>query len=90
VIDKAPSADLEVNQTDEADLGITYMQADQILALMLQGYRDETVMERGFTADEVATVRRRLEATHWKRHLPTTAVLSSTAINEFYLRPVDF
>lgn len=90
VVEKAPSADLEANQTDEADLGITYVKADQILALMLQGYLDETIVERGLAAHDVATVRRRLDATHWKRHLPTTAMLSSTAINEFYLRPVDF
>ena len=80
----------EANQTDEADLGITYAKADKILALMLQGYLDETIIERGLDAADVATVRHRLDATHWKRHLPTTAMLSSTAINEFYLRPVDF
>jgi NAD+ synthetase len=90
LVEKAPTADLEADQTDEADLGVTYLQADQILALMLQGYRDDAVIERGFAENDVLTVRRRLEATHWKRHLPTTAVLSSTAINEFYLRPVDF
>ncbi|MBV9438587.1 MAG: NAD(+) synthetase, partial [Candidatus Eremiobacteraeota bacterium] len=39
--------------------------------------------------DEVRLVRGRVDRTHWKRHLPTTALLSSTAINEFYLRPVD-
>jgi NAD+ synthetase len=90
VVEKAPTADLEADQTDEGDLGVTYLQADQILALMLQGYRDDAIIERGFADGDVLTVRRRLEATHWKRHLPTTAVLSSTAINEFYLRPVDF
>jgi len=37
----------------------------------------------------VALVRRRVDGTHWKRHLPTTALVSGTAINEFYLRPVD-
>ena len=25
-----------------------------------------------------------------KRHLPTTAMLSSTSINDYYLRPVDY
>ncbi len=38
-------------------------------------------------AAEVALVRRRVDATHWKRHLPTTAMLTNTAINEFYLTP---
>jgi NAD+ synthase len=44
----------------------------------------------GFSADAVDVVWRRLKSTHWKRELPTVAVLSSSAIGEFYLRPVDF
>ena len=38
LIDKAPSADLEADQTDEGDLGISYARADAILTLLLQGY----------------------------------------------------
>jgi NAD+ synthetase len=90
LIDKAPTADLEADQTDEGDLGITYARADAILAELLLGYSDAQLIERGFNAQEVALVRGRVDATHWKRHLPTTAMLSNTAINEFYLRPVDF
>jgi NAD+ synthase (glutamine-hydrolysing) len=90
LIDKAPSADLEADQTDEGDLGITYARADAVLAQLLLGYSDAQLIERGFSADEVALVRRRVDGTHWKRHLPTTAMLTNTAINEFYLRPVDF
>ena len=90
VIDKALSADLEANQTDESDLGITYVKADQILSLILAGYRNASIVNRGFSAEEVALVRRRVDSTHWKRHLPTTALVSGTAINEFYLRPVDY
>ena len=90
VVDKAPSADLEANQTDEGDLGITYAKADRILNLILLGYKDEAIVARGLDPAEVQLVRRRVDSTHWKRHLPTTALVSSTAINEFYLRPVDF
>jgi NAD+ synthase len=90
IVAKAPSADLEANQTDENDLGITYLEADRILSLMLAGYGDEKIATRGFAPSDVALVRAKVESTHWKRHLPTTAMLSSTAINEFYLRPVDF
>ena len=90
LIEKAPSADLEADQTDEGDLGITYARADAILAQLLLGYSDEQLIERGFAAKDVTLVRRRVDSTHWKRHLPTTAMLSSTAINEFYLRPVDY
>ena len=90
IIDKPPSADLEANQTDESDLGITYARADRILNLILLGYRDDAIVLRGFAPAEVTLVRRRVDGTHWKRHLPTTALVSGTAINEFYLRPVDY
>ena len=90
LIDKAPSADLEANQTDEGDLGITYAKADAILAQLLLGYSDAQLVEHGFDRADVELVRRRVDGTHWKRHLPTTAMLTNTAINEFYLRPVDF
>ena len=90
LIDKPPSADLEADQTDEGDLGVTYLMADRILAQILAGYRDEQIAAAGFDPTEIALVRRRVETTHWKRHLPTTALVSGTAINEFYLRPVDY
>ncbi len=90
LIDKAPSADLVADQTDEADLGISYARADAILNQILLGYNDAQLIARGFLPQDVALVRRRVDATHWKRHLPTTAMLTNTAINEFYLRPVDF
>jgi NAD+ synthase (glutamine-hydrolysing) len=90
LISKAPSADLEADQTDEGDLGITYARADAILAKLLLGYSDAQLIEHGFAPADVSLVRRRVDGTHWKRHLPTTAMLTNTAINEFYLRPVDF
>ena len=90
LVAKAPTADLQADQTDEADLGISYARADAILASLLLGYSDEQLAERGFSRDEISLVRGRVDATHWKRHLPTTAMLSNTAINEFYLRPVDY
>jgi len=90
LIDKAPSADLHAGQTDESDLGITYEKADAILAQILEGYSNAQLTERGFLREDVELVRRRVDGTHWKRHLPTTAMLTNTAINEFYLRPVDF
>lgn len=90
LIEKAPSADLEADQTDEGDLGISYARADAILAKLLVGYSDAQLTQMGFATDDVRLVRHRVDGTHWKRHLPTTAMLSNTAINEFYLRPVDF
>ena len=90
IITKPATADLIRGQTDEEDLGISYERADRILQRLLVGYKPADVASEGFSADEVELVRRRVDATHWKRHLPTTAVVSTTAINEFYLRPVDY
>jgi len=90
IVEKPATADLIRGQTDEDDLGITYERADRILYRLLSGYPVEDIVGRGFTRKDVAIVKRRVDSTHWKRHLATTAMTSSTAINEFYLRPVDF
>ena len=90
IIDKPATADLIRGQTDEDDLGVTYARADRILHLLLSGYPAADIIARGFSRDDVQLVKRRVDATHWKRHLATTAMTSITAINEFYLRPVDF
>ncbi len=90
IVDKPASADLVVGQTDEGDFGITYERADRILYYLLRGYGRERLLRIGFPADEVGLVTKRVAGTHWKRHLPTSAMLSSTSINDFYLRPVDY
>lgn len=90
IVTKAPSADLVQGQTDEGDFGISYERADEILNWLLSGYRPEELVERGFDRNEVELVRRRVASTHWKRRLPTVAMLSPSAIGESYLRPVDY
>lgn len=90
IISKPASADLIRGQTDEGDFGISYARADVILQWLVSGYAPADLVARGFDADEVALVRRRLDGTHWKRKLPTVAMLSQTAIGESYLRPVDY
>jgi NAD+ synthase (glutamine-hydrolysing) len=90
IVNKAPTADLVVGQTDEGDFGISYQRADEILNWMLAGYKPEELIARGFDEGDVKLVRKRLESTHWKRRLPTVAMLTNTAIGESYLRPVDY
>jgi len=85
IVRKPATADLIKGQTDEGDLGVSYVNADHILYHLIRGEEP-----RGFTKEEVEIVRKRLDSTHWKRRLPTVAVLSQTAIGEFYLRPVDY
>ncbi|RYG34562.1 NAD+ synthase [bacterium] len=90
IVEKPASADLVKGQTDESDFGITYAKADRILHHMIQGYTKAKLIEIGFDPHDVELTWRRVDGTHWKRRLPTVAMLSSTAIGEYYLRPVDY
>ena len=90
IVGKPASADLIEGQTDEGDFGISYARADQILNWLVNGYSAADVESHGFAHEEVELVYQRLSRTHWKRKLPTVAMLSSSAIGETYLRPVDY
>jgi NAD+ synthase (glutamine-hydrolysing) len=90
IVSKPASADLIKGQTDEGDFGISYLRADTILHWILLGYKAPDIAALGFEEDEIALVRQRLDSTHWKRRLSTVAMLSGTAIGEYYLRPVDY
>ncbi len=90
ITDKPATADLIQGQTDEDDLGIAYAEADLILHYLLLGYSSKRLERYGFEPAKVELVRDRLEGTHWKRNLPTVAMLSGTTIGEWYLRPVDY
>jgi NAD+ synthetase len=90
IIEKPATADLIEGQTDEGDFGITYARADRILHFLVQGYPKHKLIELGFPRHDVELVWQRVESTHWKRRLPTVAMLTPTAIGESYLRPVDY
>ena len=90
IVSKPASADLIAGQTDEGDFGISYAEADKILNWLVSGYNPASLVARGFDPNMVELVRKRLAGTHWKRKLPTVALLSPTGIGESYLRPVDY
>jgi len=90
IVGKPASADLVRGVHDEDELGISYHRADPILHWLLKGYQPKELIEYGFIKEEVERVWLLLSSTHWKRELPTVAMLSSSAIGEFYLRPVDY
>ncbi|MEQ1822906.1 MAG: NAD+ synthase [Fimbriimonadaceae bacterium] len=90
IVDKPATADLIKGQTDEKDFGITYHRADLILDKLVQGYSEGKLIDLGFATNDVELVAKKVNSTHWKRRLPTVAMLSTTAIGEFYLRPVDY
>jgi NAD+ synthetase len=90
IVDKPATADLVKGVNDEDELGVAYHEADPILHGLVRGFRPAELIRMGLSPEAVEVVFRRLQATHWKRELPTVAVLSSSAIGSFYLRPVDY
>ncbi len=71
IVFKAPSADLWEGQTDEADLGFSYDDADQILFLLTElGLDVGAVADRGFDLKLVQAVQRTYRKTAFKRVMP--------------------
>lgn len=86
VIDKAPSADLWEGQTDEAELGFTYNDVDQVLYLLVdERYTVDEIIAEGFDVAFVEKVWRRVKANHYKRTMPNVAKLSKRTIGHDFL-----
>lgn len=86
IVEKAPSADLWVGQTDEGELGFTYARVDQLLYLLVdQRYSPQACVEAGFKADFVDEVVSRVQRTQYKRMLPPIAKLSNRTVGYDFL-----
>ena len=86
VIDKPPSADLWVGQTDETDLGFTYEEVDKLLYLLVdQRYDLEDCIEAGFNKSFVETVIGRIRRSQFKRMMPLVAKLSTRTVGYDFL-----
>jgi NAD+ synthase len=82
VIEKPPSADLVEGQTDEADLGFSYAEADEVLyRLVDERYSAEELVAEGFDSELVKGLARRVVANQYKRLPPVIAKLSRRTIN---------
>ncbi len=86
LLNKAPSADLWVGQTDEDDLGFTYEDVDQLLYLLIdQRYKPEECVEAGFAEPFVRNVIQRVRKNQFKRVLPPIAKLSNRTMGYDFL-----
>ena len=91
IIDKPPSADLWVGQTDEDELGFSYDEADQALFLLVdERYTVAEVAEEGFDRDFVVAIWERVKANHYKRTMPNIAKLSKRSIGHDFLYLRDY
>ena len=86
IIDKAPSADLWLGQTDEGELGFTYEEVDKLLYLLVdQRYNSEECVEAGFDQTFVERVVARIRRNQFKRMLPPIAKLSNRTVGYDFL-----
>ena len=86
IIDKAPTADLWQDQTDEGELGFTYAQVDQLLYLLIdQRYRPEEAVAAGFAQPFVDRVLALVRANQFKRMPPIIAKLSNRTVGYDFL-----
>jgi len=86
IVDKPPSADLWVGQTDEAELGFTYEQVDKLLFLLVdQRYSAQECIEEGFDEKFVNAVMTRVRRFQFKRMMPPIAKVSNRTIGYDFL-----
>ena len=86
ILDKTPSADLWIGQTDEGELGFTYDEADQLLFLLVdQRYRPEDCVELGFDEDFVRAVMEKVQRNQFKRVMPPIAKLTNRTVGYDFL-----
>ncbi len=91
IVEKHPSADLWVGQTDEAELGFTYEQVDRVLSLLVdQRYELSDLIAEGYDEKFVRAVFRRVQTSQYKRRLPVIAKVSGRTIDRDFRYPRDW
>lgn len=82
VVDKDPSADLWAGQTDEAELGFSYREVDELLYLMVDHrYSAASLIAAGFPEAFVERVTAMVRNSQFKRRLPVIAKVSARTID---------
>jgi NAD+ synthase len=86
ILEKPPTADLWLGQTDEGELGFTYAEVDQLLFMLVdQRYRPEDCVEAGFDENFVREVMERVRKNQFKRLMPPIAKLSNRTVGYDFL-----
>jgi len=82
IIEKKPTADLWVGQTDEDELGISYKEVDKLLYFMVDERKtDEELIELGFERGLIKKVKLMVQRNQFKRRPPIIAKISYRTIN---------
>lgn len=82
IVEKKPSADLWVGQTDEGELGFSYKLVDQLLYYMIDERRTmDELIELGFEKNFIIKVQNLVQRNQFKRRPPIIAKISHRTVN---------
>ena len=82
IVEKRPTADLWVGQTDEGELGFSYRDVDRLLFAMIDERRSEAELGvMGFDERFVRTVQSMVQRSQFKRRPPVVAKISHRTVN---------
>ncbi|UCE04226.1 MAG: NAD+ synthase [Candidatus Latescibacterota bacterium] len=91
IVEKNPTADLWAGQTDEAELGFSYAQVDELLHFMIERrYRHDELLDLGFEAGFVTRIEELVTHSQYKRRMPLIAKVSGRSITHDFLYPRDW
>ncbi len=83
IVNKPPSADLWVGQTDEKELGYTYHEIDQLLYYLVDlRYSNEMLLDLGYSQKTIDDISKRIQRNQFKRRPPVIAKISYRTINQ--------
>jgi len=90
IIKKPPSADLWDGQSDEADLGYTYAQLDEVMKLYVEDrLTQDEILNLGYDKKMLEMIIQRIFHNHFKRKMPVIAKLTSRTVNHDFNYPRD-
>jgi len=82
IVDKPPSGDLWIGQTDEQELGFTYADVDRLLVLLVDDrWQLGELIQAGFDAPFAERVAELVRRNHYKRRMPVIAKLSRRTVD---------
>jgi len=91
IVKKKPSADLWPGQSDEEELGASYRELDEILALYIDQRKNyNEIISLGYKKDIVDIIFQRICKTQYKRTFPPVAKFSPRTVGIDFLYPHDF
>jgi NAD+ synthase len=83
IITKPPTAGLWVGQTDEEELGISYVVVDKMLEMLLDGKNPEYIQDiLGVSGEQMDSIIQRISANIHKNQTPPIAVLDDARMME--------